>query len=197
ASIGKCNATDRVTIRTIPYPTANAGPDTTICFEDTAHLHASMVATRFSWSPTNSLLNFNTLNPIAFPLKTTAFVLTVTDTLGCPKPSKDTILLTVRPKILAFAGRDTAIVVGQPLQLRGTGAEFFKWTPPLGLNRTDISNPIAFLNDNTTFIMTAFNEEGCFAMDTINIKVFKTAPTLFVPNAFTPNKESNPVFSTI
>ena len=34
--------------------------------------------------------------------------------------------------------------------------------------------------------MEAFTEEGCFATDTINIKVFKTQPDIFVPNAFAP-----------
>jgi len=197
ASIGKCNATDQLRIRTIPYPTAMAGRDTTICFEDTATLHGNMIASKFTWLPTSTLLNFNTLSPLAFPLKTTGYILSVTDTLGCPKPSRDTVLVTVRPKILAFAGRDTSIVIGQPLQLRGSGAEFFSWTPPLGLNRTDINNPIALLSDNITFVMKAFTEEGCFALDTINIKVFKTAPDIFVPNAFTPEREANPVFRPI
>ncbi len=197
ASIGKCNATDRVFIKTIPYPTAMAGPDITICYDDTAQLHASMIASRFSWSPTTTLLGFNTLSPIAFPLKTTPYVLTVTDTLGCPKPRKDTMLLTVRPKILAFAGRDTSIVVGQPLQLNASGAELFKWEPPLGLNRSDIGNPVAYLNENGTYVLTAYTPEGCFAMDTIKIKVYKTAPDIFVPNAFTPRSEGNPIFRPI
>src|SRR4029079_6253588 len=30
--IGSCSATKTVTIATVPYPMANAGPDTTICF---------------------------------------------------------------------------------------------------------------------------------------------------------------------
>ena len=34
-------------------------------------------------------------------------------------------------------------------------------------------------------------------MDTMTVKVFKTAPDIFVPNAFTPNRESNPVFRPI
>ena len=197
ASIGKCNATDQISIRTVPYPTADAGRDTTVCFEDTATLHGRIVASRFSWSPTVYLENFNTLHPNAFPLRTTAFVLTVTDTLGCPKPSRDTVLVTVRPKINAFAGRDTAIVIGQPLQLNGSGAQFYKWTPPTGLSRTDINNPVAMLNDNITFVMTAYTEEGCFAMDTVNVKVFRTGPDIFVPNAFTPEREANTVFRPI
>lgn len=35
--------------------------------------------------------------------------------------------------------------------------------------------------------MNTFTVEGCFAMDTIHIKVFKTKPDIFVPNAFAPN----------
>jgi PKD repeat protein len=197
ASIGKCNATDQITIRTVPYPTVDAGRDTTICFDDTATLHGRIIASRYSWSPTVYLKNFNTLSPKAFPLRTTQFVLSATDTLGCPKPSRDTVLVTVRPKIYAFAGNDTSIVIGQPLQLRGSGAQFFKWDPPIGLNRSDISNPIASLTGNATYVMTAFTEEGCFATDTINIKVFTTGPDIFVPNAFTPVGEANTVFRPI
>ena len=197
ASIGKCSATDRVTIRTVPYPIAKAGPDTTVCFEDTAQFHASMVASKFNWSPANSMQNSNTLSPIAFPNKTTAYILTVTDTLGCPKPSRDTLLLTVRPKIKAFAGRDTAIVLGQPLQLNGSGADFFTWSPSAGLNRTDINNPVARLSEDATYVLKAFTEEGCFAMDTLKVRVFTTGPDIFVPNAFSPTWEANVVFRPI
>jgi gliding motility-associated-like protein len=35
--------------------------------------------------------------------------------------------------------------------------------------------------------MKATTPEGCFAFDTINIRIFKTAPTIFVPTAFTPD----------
>jgi gliding motility-associated-like protein len=29
--------------------------------------------------------------------------------------------------------------------------------------------------------------EGCFAFDTVNVKVYKTSPEIFIPTAFTPN----------
>jgi PKD repeat protein len=194
ASIGKCNATDNLVVRTVPYPSADAGPDEIICYEDTVQLNASMIASSFTWTPTNTLLNSNTLNPLAFPLITTRYILTVKDVLGCPKPGNDTIQVTVRPKIKAFAGNDTAVVVGQPLQLRGTGSMLYLWSPATGLNRTDIANPIATLNDGITYIMRAYTPEGCEGFDTINIVVFKTKPDIFVPNAFTPGKRSNNLF---
>lgn len=186
ASIGKCNASDDITIRTIPYPIADAGADTTICFEDTARLNASMNGSRFTWTPVNTLSSGNVLNPLAFPSSTTTYVLRVYDTLGCPKPGVSDVVVMVTPKIIAFAGNDTSIVVGQPLQLTGSGADFYEWTPPTFLSNNLIRTPVALLNDDFTYVMKAYTAAGCFAYDTIHVKVFKTAPDIFVPNAFAP-----------
>jgi gliding motility-associated-like protein len=197
ASIGKCNTTDFVTLTTIPYPVSNAGPDFTICYEDTIQLRGSITGSSFNWSPASSLLNASTLNPLAYPLNTTPYILSVRDTLGCPKPKLDTVLVTVRPKILAFAGRDTAVIVGQPLQLQASGADFFQWTPRIDLNASNIQSPVTVLNDNISYVVRVFTEDGCFNYDTINVKVFKTNPDIFVPNAFTPGRESNNRFRPI
>lgn len=194
ATIGKCSATDVITIRTVPYPQAFAGPDTTICFGDTARLHGRIVGSSFNWTPGGALLNGGTLTPLVFPRRPTDYVLTVYDTLGCPKPFRDTMRLYVLDEIFAFAGRDTAVVTGQPLQLSATGASFFTWSPPFGLTRTDIPNPIATLSQNMTYYLRAINEQGCFDIDSINITVFKTAPDIFVPNAFTPGGSRNNLF---
>jgi gliding motility-associated-like protein len=193
ASIGKCNKTEDVNVFTIPYPFADAGRDTTVCFDDTAHLHASIKGNRFVWTPATTLANSTNLDPIAFPHRSTVYTLTAFDDLGCPKPGIDQVLVSVKDKINAFAGNDTAIVVGQPLQMRGTGADLIEWTPSFYLTRSNIATPVVQLNENMTYVMRAFTEEGCFALDTINIKVFKSAPDIFVPNAFTPFGK-NPVF---
>jgi len=197
ASIGKCNAIDNLTVRTVPYPAANAGRDTVICYEDTAQLKGSITGASFTWSPASTLVNASTLTPLAFPLKTMPYVLTVRDNLGCPKPKLDTVVVTVRPKILANAGRDTSVVAGQPLQLLASGAELFEWSPPQGLDKTNVSSPVATLRDNITYYIKVFNEEGCFSYDTLNVKVFKTQPDIFVPNAFTPASTTNNRFRPI
>ena len=194
--IGKCFAEDDIEIRTVPYPTAVAGNGSSICFGDTAIINASMIGSRFTWSPANTLSNPNSLNTLAFPAFTTKYTLQVYDNLGCPKPGTSSVTINVHPKIFPFAGNDTSIVVGQPLQLNGSGAPLFQWTPSTGLNRTNIHNPIAVLNDNTTYYMRTYTQNGCFALDTINVKVFKTQPDIFVPNAFVPggvNKVLRPI----
>ncbi len=197
ASIGKCNAVDNVVITPIPYPIANAGNDTTICYGDAARINATMVGSRFNWSPISTLSNPSVLNPIADPRTTTTYTLRVYDTLGCPKPGVSEITVSVRPQIHAFAGNDTAVVVGQPLLLNGSGSDFYEWSPSFGLNQRNIAAPTAILNDNATYIMRAFTEEGCEGFDTINVKVFKTQPDIFVPNAFNPAGTKNPVFRPV
>jgi PKD repeat protein len=197
ASVGKCSVTDDIVLRTVPYPAANAGPDTIICYEDTVRLMASVTGNNFNWTPATTLINSGTLNPLAFPLRTTSYVLSAYDDRGCPKPKRDTVVVTVSPRILANAGRDTSIIAGQPLRLSATGAEFFNWSPALGLSRTDVPAPVSNVNDNITYVVRVSTAAGCFAYDTMNVKVFRTQPDIFVPNAFTPGKSTNGLFRPI
>jgi gliding motility-associated-like protein len=194
ASIGKCFTTDNVSIRTVPYPLSNAGMDAFICYGDTTQLSGSGNGIRFNWLPVNYLSNPAILNPQAFPPQTTVYQLLVYDTLGCPKPGVAKVEVRVNPPILAFAGNDTAVVIGQPLHLHGSGAPSILWTPDFAMDRNDIADPVVHLTANQTYIMKAYTEEGCFAFDTINIKVFTTAPDIFVPNAFTPGGSANNIF---
>lgn len=192
ANLGKCQDDAYIRVKVAPYPEAYAGAGTTICYNDTAQLGATMSGASFIWSPTASLLNAQTLAPLAHPLRTTAYILTVRDTLGCPKPVRDTVVVHVLPRIPAFAGNDTAVIVNQPLQLNALGGTLYYWQPPTGLSNTSIANPVAVLNgtyDSMTYIVKVFREDGCSAYDTVVVKVFRTDPDIFVPSAFTPNSD--------
>ncbi|HEX3768236.1 MAG TPA: gliding motility-associated C-terminal domain-containing protein, partial [Puia sp.] len=179
------------------YPYSNAGTDTKICWMDTTMLNGKANGSRYTWIPATNLSNPQILNPLAYPLQTTEYDLLVYDTLGCPKPGISKVIVNVNPQIIAFAGNDTSIVVNQPLHLHGSGAPSFLWFPDFGLDRNDIADPTAMLTQNQTYIMKTFTEEGCFSYDTINVKVFTTAPDIFVPNAFTPGNKSNNIFRPI
>ncbi|MEP7318976.1 MAG: PKD domain-containing protein, partial [Panacibacter sp.] len=192
ASVGKCVATDEININVVPYPQANARADTSICFGKTTVLNASIVAQQFTWSPVSSLINENTLTPTAGPQSTTEYILSVTDVQGCPKPFKDTVVVNVVPRILAFAGRDTTIVASQALQLNATGGDLYSWSPSTGMDNPNIANPIVILSsefDSITYKVKVSNIAGCAQYDDLKVTVFKTKPDIFIPTAFTPNAD--------
>ena len=192
ANLGKCQDKDTVVVFVVPYPIAIAGPPVDICFPGKTQLNGIIKGAFFNWSPTIWLENSNSLQPISTPYRSIEYVLTVTDTLGCPKPVSDTVRINVVPKVFAFAGNDTMIVANQPLQLNATGGTNYVWTPTFGMNNANIPNPIIVVGanfDSIRYFVTVSSPEGCSATDDIKVIIFKTAPDLFIPSAFTPNSD--------
>jgi gliding motility-associated-like protein len=186
STIGKCQATDGFVVNTVSYPVADAGADTVICIGDAAFLSARG-GQQYFWYPGNTLDDQTLRSPEARPLETTDYAVAVYDDRGCPKPSYDTVRVVVIPPVDAFAGNDTVMVIGQPMQLRASGGSVYSWSPVANLDRPDAEDPIARLNDDMTFVVRVSTQEGCYAFDTVQVKVYKTPPELFVPTAFTPN----------
>jgi gliding motility-associated-like protein len=198
ASVGKCRTTDSLILRTVPYPQVNAGNDSIICYADTVFLNGSTNGTAYAWSPTALVQNPAQLSTIGTLTQTTTFTLTATDNKGCPKPASDDVLIIVRPRVTVNAGNDTSVVYNQRLQFNATStAGNFRWTPSTALSNPNISNPVAVYTAGTIadgtdvirYTVTASTPEGCSATDDILVRVFKTLPTVFVPNAFTPNAD--------
>jgi hypothetical protein len=191
ANLGKCQDKDSITIFVTPYPQAIASADTAICFNSSVMLNASIVGSKYFWSPTSSMINATTLHPTVRPFFTTNYVLTVFDSVGCPKPAYDTVKVVVLPQIIANAGNDTSVVANQPLQLTATGGTTYQWSPTTGMNDPNIFNPVVTLGPTVDSILyTVTVSEGfCSATDNILVRVFKSAPDIYVPSAFTPNHD--------
>jgi gliding motility-associated-like protein len=190
--IGSCSETKQIIVRTVPYPIARLSPDTTICFNTAAQLRGSSNGRSFVWTPTLYLNNPASLTPIARPPATQRYVLAVYDNQGCPKPGLDTVIVTVLPEVVAFAGRDTTVVVGQPLQLNASGGTSYSWSPSTGLSSTTIPNPIANYtvgSNQIRYRLIARDIANCADTAFLNVRVFQTAPSVFVPTAFTPNSD--------
>lgn len=189
ANIGsRCLSTDTVVVNITPYSTVSAGRDTTICFNTTAQLAGNTDGTLISWSPTNGLSDPNSLAPMAMPNTTTSYVLTTVNAVGCI--SRDTVRIEVNPEVVAFAGRDTAIVVGQTLQFNAGGGVSYQWSPPTALSSTTIPDPKAVYNgdfDSIRYNLVVADSIGCTDDASVLVKIFRTNPRVFVPTAFTPN----------
>ena len=190
-NIGKCQSQDQITIKTAPTPIADAGKDTIICFGDPALLQATG-GSIYTWTPTQYLTASNIANPKVIGLSSaTQFKVVVSDTLGCIKTSIDSVIVSVDAIFQAYAGRDTSVVINEPVALNGTGGVTYLWQPATWLSNPTIANPIATPKENITYQLTAISKGGCKAMDEIQINVYKIAPGFYVPSGFTPNNDGN------
>jgi len=203
------SAIARIVFDPVPFPQEETTPiDTTICFGATATLHSSIyVGTRYAWlAGLTGTANFNP--PLQFsnnvtPDSSTDYVLFVLNE-GCPNPLKDTIHVNVLTPVIVNAGRDTSVVVGEPMQFHVSssdpGPDLFSWLPVTELNDPTIADPLATytLSDNIIkYTVKATTPNGCTGFGSITVKVFKTRPDIFVPNAFTPGTAVNALFRPI
>jgi gliding motility-associated-like protein len=127
---------------------------------------------------------------------------TYTNGNGCTDSAYQTVTVIAPPNV--NAGNDTAVVVNQPLQLQASSDPSdqisYLWSPSTWLTNPSIANPIAGLPetmDKIQYTVRATDTAGCFGLDSVQVKIFKTAPSIFVPNAFTPGGTSNNIFRPI
>ncbi len=190
-NIGKCVADDDIIITPVPYPLANAGPNSTICFGNSVQLNASG-GSIYSWSPSAFLTATNIPNPRSVrPTDNVRYIVTVRDVKGCPKPVKDTVFVFVAKIKALLSPSDTSVVLGQPLQLGASGSINYSWSPTTWLDNPLIRNPISLPQNDITYTVRVSNNVGCFDDASIRVRVFRIKPDLLVPNAFTPNGDGN------
>lgn len=206
------SASSFVNLLTARFPIAESTPaDTPICYGAVAPLNAHItLGTSYTWNTTANLANPGDgnippydIHAVATPPVTIDYVLSIMNS-GCPNALKDTFHINVHQKIVVDAGHDTAVVFNQPLQLYASSndstAGNWSWMPPTGLDNAFISNPVAILGpniDSIRYVVTAATEEYCTGSASVLVKVFKTLPDIFVPNAFTPGSTANSVFRPI
>lgn len=82
--------------------------------------------------------------------------------------------------VSTFAGTETSICTGDTIQLGATAVTglSYLWTPSTGLSDATISNPLAFPDQTTTYILEASNP-NCSGTDTVTITVVEKAPSDF------------------
>jgi gliding motility-associated-like protein len=193
AILGTCTKKDTVLINVRAAPVANAGPDTSFCIGKSIQLGGSG-GVSYQWFPTTYFTTVsNIAAPVTLPQQTISYYLTVKDIYQCQSLKPDTVSLNVTPTVKLFAGRDTSVAIGQPLQLNAkelnnSGVNQYSWSPSRYLSDAFIFNPIAKLQSDIVYTVTGKTAEGCQGTATIKIKVYQ-GPEIYVPGGFTPNRD--------
>lgn len=160
-----CSATDDITLNYISggnIPVANAGADQTICLGETTRLNASG-GDNYQWTPAANLSDATIANPDAKPLKTTEYVVTVTNSSGCS--DTDIVTITVDHPIVSIEKQDVTQAGGfdGSISIVYDGVYSFNWSN--GETTPTIDNLAAGL-----YVVKIQNENGCKLKKQIRIK---------------------------
>ena len=179
-----CKDDDEMTVTVFPADFLHISSDTAICPRDTAQLRLNGDGlTTFNWSPNEHINNIKTLTPSVWPVSTQLYEVYAVDTSGC----RDTahVKVVVKPAAIVNIPEVVTLYPGQSYNMepRGNGL-YFSWFPHVGLSNPNISNPVVKPDVNTRYIVKATTEFGCFAVDSVDVKIEDSK--LDVPNVFAP-----------
>lgn len=159
--------TGYITVNAIP--SANAGPNASICNGSSTTLNGSG-GTSYSWLPVTGLSSATIANPVANPTATTNYTVTVTNA-GCS--ATDVVTITVNPVPVANAGSDASICSGSSAPLTASGGSSYSWGPAAGLSSTTSASPVASPTVTTTYTVTV-TAAGCSSTDAVLVTVNPT-----------------------
>ncbi len=182
-----CTAGEMLEVSSLVTVTADAGPDTTVCYGDSVQLQGKGGFTA-SWESSVFLTRTDIPDPYTKPLTQTAtFVLTITDEesgFGCY--DRDSVTVSLYPSAGLSTIDDTLILAGGSVQLETFGGPFtsYQWIPATGLDDASVSAPVATPQITTRYVVSAVNEFGCQESDSVLIEVVED---IEVYNVFSPN----------
>jgi len=186
----QCTETDSVTVSIKAIPLFQQPLWEDVCDGYSVALKSGNAGSyRYVWTPAVGLDDPTAPYPIASPAATTTYYLHISDSVCAAYSNDFSVLVTVKPNPLITASKDNDIDCSiHTAQLRGNGGVSYSWTPVTGLNDPLAENPIASIDTSTLYRVKGVAENGCYAFDTIRVKVTAVgANTFLVPNAFTPN----------
>lgn len=170
-----CTATEGVTVEVRPFaaPVVTLTPDTSICLNDLVQLQVSggNNLSEYQWGTDAEGLSCYEacVNPIASPLISTNFQVTVTNEFGCA--TTDSVLVTISNEYQSLVGEDQIICEGDQIQLNTITGNDPTWLVTDGLDCTYCPDPMAQPDSTTIYRVKALTDAGCELLDTIEIKV--------------------------
>jgi gliding motility-associated-like protein len=149
-----------------------------------------------SWAPQSAILNGqNTTTPTVNLQNDSVFYFTIEYDNDCIFEDSIVVINENKDIMLSATATPDSIFEGNTSQLEATGLDIisYEWTPTETLNDPNIFNPLASPEVTTTYTVIGTDSQGC--MDTTFvlvalIDILCEEPYLFMPNAFTPNGDS-------
>lgn len=178
-------ATHSVIILQTPEPKIEAPPaiceNGTITYKGSADMNTELL---WHWNFGNG--NESDLQLPAEQQYNNLGIITVTlsvDNQGCKSTATQSLIVNRRP-VVNLTPKESAVCLGNSLQLKAEDGIQYSWSPAAGLSATNIASPVATPTDNITYTVNVKNEFGCMRADSAKLTVAKPFTIQLVPDTF-------------
>ena len=184
-----CTAKDSVLLTVRKPGQFTVTPSSGVCINKTMQLTAGG-GDLYAWTPSGTLSNPAIANPVASPLQTTIYSVTIQDTV-CLLANTLSTTLTVNPLPTIQVTKSNDIDCSSSnSQLLATGGVQYVWDTDPTLDNLNIRNPLASPTVATVYKVTGTDANGCINRDSIQVEVTTNNKSNYLmPSAFTPNKD--------
>jgi photosystem II stability/assembly factor-like uncharacterized protein len=168
-SAGGSVESDSVVVK-VNTPMADAGKDALVCNGVPDTIGTKGVGDQYSWTSSPAGFFSSAPDPLVNPDTTTNYFLMVRNAQGCI--NFDTVLVRTG-HVSVDAGIDTAICAGQAIRL-GTvpdNNDVYNWTSNASGFHSAMANPLDTPVANNMYRVTAINNSGCIAVDSVFVTV--------------------------
>ncbi|HRZ77698.1 MAG TPA: hypothetical protein P5248_10045, partial [Bacteroidales bacterium] len=166
---------DSVSVIVQQEPGNIAGPPASVCYGDSVQIgQLPIPGASYTWSPATRLSSNTIADPLAGPLSTTTYAVTMTIN-GCS--FSDEVQVRVNPLPSANAGPDKTNCYGS-MTIGTTNSPFesYSWSPANGLSDPTSGMPIANPSVATTYTLTVQTlATGCTNTDQVLVNPFPVA----------------------
>ncbi len=194
-----CSASDAMVVTVLPKPIVDAGTDKKICVGQSVTIGGAPTASgplspfTYAWTPSASLNDATSANPISTPSAATEYTVVVTGSNGCMNSDKVKVdfsipISNVMATQTICIDNTTGVVIGKPATA-GTPAYTYSWSPTTGLSDPNIYNALAKPTVTTTYTLTSTDNLGCTgsATVTVNVNSVKPVVTAGTDKSYCPN----------
>lgn len=166
-----CILTDSIDLSLISFD-VDAQKDTTLCNTTDYPLSVTTNAAdpKYFWYPGWEVSNDTIPNPSVTVKNGSFYSVMVIDTSGCIK--SDTVFINLLPNPAAVVSASRNVCRDEIVQLQGSGGGTYNWTPAAALDDASIPNPVARVNETTTFVLGVTNSFGCTDEDSLTLTVY-------------------------
>jgi gliding motility-associated-like protein len=165
-----CDTSITKVVTIFPLPSLNIPRYDSICVGESYQINADSLL-KYVWDPNPTLTPWNTFNPIANPITTTNYFVTLTDSHFCVNRDSFRLKVNLLPNV-NISAPPIVLCRGNSYQLNATTtAGSYLWHQGTALDDSTILNPTLSLTDSVTYWFQVTDYHGCTNYDTVTLNV--------------------------